>query len=71
MPNIDPGIITHHLNVYPSSKLVRQKKRVFAPERDNANKEEVQKLTATKFIREVYYPNWLANVVMVKRANRK
>ena len=23
----------------------------------------------TKFIREVYYPNWLANVVMVKKVN--
>ena len=36
MPGIDPSVITHHLNVYPSSKPVRQKKRVFAPERDNA-----------------------------------
>ena len=26
---------------------------------------------ATKFIREVYYPDWLANVVMVKKANGK
>ena len=25
----------------------------------------------TKFIREVYYPNWLANVVMVKKVNGK
>ena len=41
MPGIDPGVITHCLNVYPSSKPVRQKKRVFAPERDNAIKEEV------------------------------
>ena len=32
MPRIDPSVITHRLNVYPSSKLVRQKKRVFAPE---------------------------------------
>ena len=24
-----------------------------------------------KFIQEVYYPNWLANVVMVKKANDK
>ena len=24
-----------------------------------------------EFIREVYYPNWLANVVMVKKANEK
>ena len=67
MPAIDPSVITHRLNVYPSSKLVRQKKRVFAPERDNAIKEEVQKLTTMQFIREVYYPDWLANVVMVRR----
>ena len=43
MPRIDPNAITHYLNVYPSSKPVRQKKRVFAPERDNAIKEKVQK----------------------------
>ena len=71
MPGIDPSVITHRLNVHPSSKLVRQKKRVFAPERDNAIKEEVQKLTTAQFIREVYYPDWLANVVMVKKANGK
>ena len=71
MPSIDPSVITHRLNVYPPSKPVRQKKRVFAPERDNAIKEEVQKLTLVKFIREVYYPDWLANVVMVKKANGK
>ena len=71
MLGIDLSVITHRLNVYPSSKLVRQKKRMFAPERDSATKEEVQKLTAAKFIQEVYYPNWLANVVMVKKANGK
>ena len=71
MPGIDPSVITHRLNVHPSSKPMRHKKRVFAPERDNAIKEKVQKLTLAKFIREVYYPDWLANVVMVKKANRK
>ena len=45
MLGIDPSVITHRLNVYPFSKPVRQKKRVFAPERDKAIKEEVQKLT--------------------------
>ena len=69
IPGIDPSVITHRLNVYPSSKPVRQKKRVFAPERDNTIKEKVQKLTLAKFIREVYYPDWLANVVMVKKSN--
>ena len=41
MSGINPSFITHRLNVYPSSKPVRQKKRVFAPKRDNAIKEEV------------------------------
>ena len=68
---IDPSVITHRLNVYPSSKPLHQKKRFFAPERDNAIKEEVQKLTMVKFIWEFYYPDWLANVVMVKKANGK
>ena len=71
MLGIDPSVITHRLNIYPSSKPVRQKKRVFTLERDNAIKEEVQKLTLAKFIREVYYPDWLANVVMVKKTNSK
>ena len=44
---------------------------MFTPERDNTIKDEVQKLMAAKFIREVYYPDWLANVVMVKKANGK
>ncbi|XP_050280380.1 uncharacterized protein LOC126721382 [Quercus robur] len=67
MPGIDPSVITHRLNVYPFFKPIRQKKRVFAPERDKAIKEEVQKLTTAKFIKEVYYPDWLANVVMIGR----
>ncbi|XP_065626086.1 uncharacterized protein LOC136066154 [Quercus suber] len=71
MQDIDPSVITHRLSVCPSSKPVRQKKRVFTPKRDNVVKEEVQKLIVVKFIREVYYPDWLTNVVMVKKANGK
>ena len=71
MPSIDPGVITHRLNICPSFKPVQQKKRVFTPERDDAIKKEVQKLMTGKFIREVYYPDWLVNVVMVKKANGK
>ena len=71
MPSIDLSVITQRLNVCSSSKPMRQKKRVFAPEQDNAIKEEVQKLTMAKFIWEFYYPDWLANVVIVKKANGK
>ena len=44
---------------------------MFAPERDRAIAEEVRKLREANFIREVYYPDWLANVVMVKKASGK
>ena len=71
MPEIDPSEITHHLNVSPSFKPVHQKRRMFAPERDSTIKEEVQKLVMVEFVHEVYYPDWLANVVMVKKANGK
>ena len=71
MPGIDPSVIVHRLNVNSASSPIRQKKRVFAQERDKAIAEEVRKLLEADFIREVYYPDWLANVVMVKKANGK
>ena len=33
--------------------------------------DNVNKLLTANFIREVYYPNWLANVILVKKANGK
>ena len=68
---IDPTIITHRLNVNPSFKPVKQKRRSFALERQKAINEEVDKLLQAGEIREVEYPEWLANVVLVKKANGK
>ena len=63
--------MVHKLNVSSTFPQVWQKKRVFAQEWDKAIAEEVRKLLEADFIREVYYPDWLANVVMVKKANEK
>ena len=71
MGGIDPTIITHRLNVSPSFKLIKQKRRSFAPERQKAINEEVGKLLQAGAIREVEYPEWLANVVLVKKGNGK
>ena len=68
---IDPVIITHRLNVSPSFKPIKQKRRSFAPERQKAINEEVGKLLQAEAIREVEYPEWLANVVLVKKTNEK
>ena len=63
MRGIDPAIITHRLNVIPSFKPVKQKRRSFAPERQKAINEEVGKLLQAGGIIEVEYPEWLANVI--------
>ena len=71
MGGVDPAVITHRLNVNPSFKSVKQKRRSFSPERQKAVNEEVGKLLQAKAIREVEYPEWLTNIVLVKKANTK
>ena len=44
---------------------------MFAQERDKAIAKEVRKLLEAGFIQEVYYPDWLASVAMVKKSNGK
>jgi hypothetical protein len=71
MPGIDPSIIIHKLNVEPNHQPVKQRMRAFAAERNQAIAEEVEKLVKAGFIREVDYPEWLANVVLMKKSNGK
>ena len=71
MGGIDLAIITHRLNVSPSFKPVKQKRRSFAPKRKKVINKEVGKLLQAGVIREMEYPEWLANVVLVKKANGK
>ena len=71
MPGIDRRVIEQSLNVDPTKKPVQQKRWVFAPERNKVIMEEVEELLTVGFIREVYYPKWFANIVMVKKSNGK
>ena len=71
MGGVSPAVITHKLNVNPSFKPIKQKRRSFSPERHKAVNEEVGKLLQAKAIREVEYPEWLTNIVLVKKANNK
>lgn len=71
MPRIDPTVIEHRLNVDQNCRPVKQRRRSFAPERNQAIADEVRKLIKAEFIQEVDYPEWLANVVLVKKANGK
>lgn len=66
MPMLDPKTAKHCLNVKPEEKPIRQKKRTFATERKKVIETEVAKLLEVKFIEEIAYPDWLANVIVVK-----
>ena len=71
VPGIDPEVISHALNVDPTHRPVKQKKRHCAPDRIRVVDQEVDKLLEAGFIREVSYPEWLANVVLVRKASGK
>jgi hypothetical protein len=71
MPGIDESIITHKLAISPKAKPVAQCKRKQGEERRLAVGEEVAKLKKAQFIEEIKYPEWLANVVMVKKSSGK
>ncbi|KAL5562596.1 hypothetical protein UlMin_032343 [Ulmus minor] len=69
MPGIDPNVIVHRLNIDPNFKPIKQKRRNFNAERYMAINTEVDKLLKAGFIEEANYPDWIANVVLVKKAN--
>jgi len=71
MPDIDPDFLCHHLTMEPKVRPVRQKRRKLNEERRFVMQEETKKLLSADHIREIQYPEWLANVVLVKKANGK
>jgi len=71
MPGVSREVIEHSLNVKEGAKPIKQRLRRFAPDRKEAIKEEITKLLAAGFIREVLHPDWLANPVLVRKKNGK
>jgi len=71
MPGIDPDFLCHRLTMDAKVRPVRQRRRKFNEERCLVVKEETQKLLSAGTIREIQYPKWLANVVLVKKVNGK
>lgn len=51
--------------------FIDKKMRALNPERYEALKDEVKKLIDNRFIRELTYPKWMSNLVLVKKRNKK
>jgi len=65
MPGILREVAEHTLKIHLGSKLMKQRLRRFGEEKRRAIGEEITKLLAAEFIKEVYHPKWLANPVLV------
>ena len=64
---MDPSFIFHHLNVNLAILPRKQPPWRSSKENFDAVKEEVNKLKQAGATKEVFYPKWLANKVVVKR----
>jgi len=70
-PGVDLNFICHHLNVNPSVTPKKQPPWRSSKEHSDAVKDEVTKFKQAGAIKEVFYPEWLANTVVVKKKNGK
>jgi hypothetical protein len=69
MPGVPRELAEHSLHVRPDAKPIKQPLRCFAEDKRKAIGEEIAWLLVAGFIMEVFYPDWLANPVLVLKKN--
>ena len=71
MPGIPREVTKHALKIRLGSKPVKQRLRRFDEGKCRTIGEEIAKLSVDGFIKEVYHPEWLANLVLVRKKSGK
>jgi hypothetical protein len=67
MPGIPRDVAEHSLDIRAGARPIKQPLRRFDEEKRRAIGEEIHKLMAAGFIKEVFHPEWLANPVLVRK----
>ena len=65
LPGISREVAEHALKIRLGSKPVKPRLPRFDEKKSRAISEEIVKLLATGFIKEVYHPEWLVNSILV------
>jgi hypothetical protein len=68
---VNKDVIEHSLNVDPSFRPRKQRLWKMSEDKAEGARNKVKRLLSAGVIREVKYSEWLANTVMVKKANGK
>ena len=71
VPGVNPEFIVHKFNVDPSYPPKKQKPKRSAKDHVEAIRQEVEKLKEARAIKETFFPEWLANTVVVRKKNGK
>ena len=66
-PGVDPNFICHHLNVNPSVIPKKQPPQHSSKNHSDVVKDEVIKLKQARAIKELFYPEWLVNTIVMKK----
>ncbi|XP_072094128.1 uncharacterized protein [Arachis hypogaea] len=71
MPGLDPEVMSHRLAIKPKAKPVAQRRRKMSQERAKEVAKQTAGLLEAGFIKELEYPTWLSNVILVKKVTGK
>lgn len=69
MPGLDPRLVMHGLKVDLGLKLVTQPAKAFHIEIEEQIVKEEHKLLVAEFIKPIQHPQWLSNIVPMKKKN--
>jgi hypothetical protein len=64
-PSVPWELIEHSIDLSKTAKLIKQKLQWFSRDKKEVIRVEVTRLLAASFIKKVYHPEWLANLVLV------
>ena len=70
-PGVDSSFICYHFNFNPSVTPRKQPPQCSSKDHYDAVKDEVMKLKQAGAIKEVFYPEWLANTMVIKKKSGK
>ncbi|GAA0164585.1 hypothetical protein LIER_20181 [Lithospermum erythrorhizon] len=71
MPGVDSEMAIHRLHVDSMFVPIKQRKRTFSDEKKMEIRTKYEALLKARAIRELQFPEWIANVLVVKEANNK
>jgi hypothetical protein len=70
MHGVPRELIEHEFHLDPSAKPIKQRLHQFAQDKKDVIKRVIARLLDADFIKEVYHPDQLANLVLVAKKNK-